>query len=332
MTVAVAHDAIPLASITRVGRGLNRPECVLANAHGDLFTADWRGGVARIRPDGSAGTLPLRSPRRPPAAAQWHRAAPRRIIPVRRPRRPTGAACSHSGATAPSARFVEEVDGIALPPSNFVVEDARGRVWITVSTRRVPRALGYRRDVADGFVVLVDERGRAHRRRRPRLHQRGGPRRERPGGCTSTKRSRGSPRAFPCAPDGGLGAREVFVEYGTGTYPDGLAFDEEGHLWIVSHRQQPRAARRAGWHSGDHRRGCGSGAPRLGRAGVPRRRARPAAPRRREEPPAAQHLEHCLRRRPTGAPRISAACSTMRSTPSDRPSRASAPAHWNWPA
>jgi hypothetical protein len=33
--------------------GVVRPECVLANAAGDLFTADWRGGVAHLRPDGS---------------------------------------------------------------------------------------------------------------------------------------------------------------------------------------------------------------------------------------------------------------------------------------
>jgi len=39
---------------------------------------------------------------------------------------------------------------------------------------------------------------------------------------------------FPVRPDGSLGPREVFAEYGPGTYPDGMAFDEEGHLWVVS--------------------------------------------------------------------------------------------------
>jgi sugar lactone lactonase YvrE len=32
----------------------------------------------------------------------------------------------------------------------------------------------------------------------------------------------------------GLGRRETFVEYGAGTYPDGLAFDEEGAFWMTS--------------------------------------------------------------------------------------------------
>ena len=37
---------------TPLGVGLVRPECVLATRAGDLFTADWRGGVAHLRADG----------------------------------------------------------------------------------------------------------------------------------------------------------------------------------------------------------------------------------------------------------------------------------------
>ena len=48
-------DAIDPASLTFHGAGLNRPECVLCTAEGDLYTAAWRGGVARIGPDGSLG-------------------------------------------------------------------------------------------------------------------------------------------------------------------------------------------------------------------------------------------------------------------------------------
>jgi len=232
MTGATDHDAIDLASITRVGTGLHRPECVLANARGDLYAADWRGGVAHIRPEGGQALY-------------------RCVLPDGRPARPNGIALrrdgsflfadlgaerggvfalARDGAVQP---FLEQVDGIALPPSNFVVEDAKGRVWITVSTRLVPRALAYRREVADGFVVLVDKAG-------ARIVADGL-------GYTNEAvlDARGEwlyvnetfarvTSRFPVRPDGALGRREVFATYGPGTYPDGMAFDEDGHLWVVS--------------------------------------------------------------------------------------------------
>ncbi len=226
------HDAIDLASIRRVGTGLQRPECVLANARGDIFTADWRGGVAHIRPDGTQALY-------------------RCDLPGGRPARPNGIALrrdgsflfadlgaelggvfalSRDGAVRP---FIEAVDGTALPPSNFVVEDARGRVWLTVSTRRVPRADAYRRDVADGFIVLV-HRGAARivadglgYTNEAILDARGEWLYVNETFARITSR-------FPVRLDGSLGAREVFMEYGPGTFPDGMAFDEDGHLWIVS--------------------------------------------------------------------------------------------------
>ncbi|MGL6111606.1 MAG: SMP-30/gluconolactonase/LRE family protein, partial [Rubrivivax sp.] len=39
---------------------------------------------------------------------------------------------------------------------------------------------------------------------------------------------------FALREDGSLGAKEVITEFGPGTFPDGLAFDEEGHAWVVS--------------------------------------------------------------------------------------------------
>jgi sugar lactone lactonase YvrE len=223
---------IDLGSIRRIGSGLNRPECVLATARGSLYTADWRGGVAEIRPDGTQALY-------------------RCDLPGGRPARPNGIALRRDGSFLfadlgaevggvfvldrdGSVRpLVEEVDGVALPPSNFVMEDAKGRVWITVSTRRVPRSLGYRPDVDDGFIVLVDGRG-------ARIVA---------DGLGYTNEAILDPRGewlyvnetfirrtsrFPVREDGSLGRGEVFVEYGAGTWPDGMAFDEEGHLWIVS--------------------------------------------------------------------------------------------------
>lgn len=45
--------ALGLEGIEYMGSGLVRPECVHCIASGDVFVSDWRGGVTRIRPDGS---------------------------------------------------------------------------------------------------------------------------------------------------------------------------------------------------------------------------------------------------------------------------------------
>ncbi len=224
--------AIDLADIRRMGSGLNRPECVVTNAAGDIFTADWRGGVAHVKADGTQALY-------------------RGEIPGGRPARPNGIALRRDGSFlfadlgaeqggvfalsrgGEIRPFLETVDGIALPPSNFVFEDARSRVWITVSTRLVPRARGYRRDVADGFIVVVDDKGARivadglGYTNEAVLDARG------EWLYVNETFSRLTSR-FPVRSDGGLGPREVFAEYGAGTFPDGMAFDAEGHLWIVS--------------------------------------------------------------------------------------------------
>ncbi|MEO8835582.1 MAG: SMP-30/gluconolactonase/LRE family protein [Caldimonas sp.] len=223
---------LSLRDLEFVGSGLVRPECVLATQSGALFTADWRGGVAITR-----------------AGASTELVVPASAPP--RPMRPNGIALRRDGsflladlgetrggvyALARDGRltpFLESVDGIDLPPTNFVFEDGAGRIWITVSTRRVPRASAYRADVADGFVVVVDARG-------ARIVAEG---------LGYTNEAMLSPDGawlyvnetfgrrlsrFRVAADGSLGARETVTTFGQGTYPDGLAFDSEGGIWVTS--------------------------------------------------------------------------------------------------
>jgi hypothetical protein len=45
------------AAIRRIGTGLQRPECILAERDGTLWAADARGGVVRIRADGSQALI-----------------------------------------------------------------------------------------------------------------------------------------------------------------------------------------------------------------------------------------------------------------------------------
>ena len=233
---AAASSAQPptrsLASLGFIGRDLVRPECVLATAGGDLYSADWRGGVAHVRPNGSQV---LYAGRGPDGLAL----------------KPNGIALLRDGSFLVTHLGVDDggvfrlqrdgrvepwlqaVDGLDLPPTNFVVEDARGRFWVTVSTRLQPRSLGYRPNCNDGFIVRVDERGAVvvadglGYTNEVAVH---------PSGdwlyVNETFARRLS--RFALHADGSLGAKEVVTEFGPGTFPDGLAFDEEGHAWVVS--------------------------------------------------------------------------------------------------
>jgi sugar lactone lactonase YvrE len=227
MTQPIGLDALSFR-----GSGLVRPECVLATHAGTLYTADWRGGVARIDATGGQsicrGTLSGGRPLRPNG------------ITLRRDGSflladlgETSGGVFHLSATGDVRPFLERVDGVDLPPTNFVFEDALQRTWITVSTHHVPRATAYRADVADGFIVLVDQRGA----------------RVVADGLGYTNEavlsadgswlyvnetfSRRLSR-FRIDTDGSLSRREIVTTFGHGTFPDGLAFDSEGHLWITS--------------------------------------------------------------------------------------------------
>lgn len=216
-------------ALERVGSGLVRPECVLAFGDGRLSVSHFGGGLSMIDAEGSVehrlGNGAPRVGTNGLAALNdgsfllANLAAPGgvwRLLP--------------DGRQEP---FLLEVEGRKLPPCNFVGSDRQGRIWITFSTSREPRDKAYRPDVADGGIVLVDTSG-------ARLVAEGlGYTNEAilgPAGShlyvneTFARRT----SRFPLAPDGALGRRETFANYGPGTFPDGLAFDERGGLWVTS--------------------------------------------------------------------------------------------------
>lgn len=220
------------ASLAFIGSGLMRPECVLATRSGTLYTADWRGGVAQTAADGThtlyGGMLPDARPLRPNGIALRSDGS---FLLADLGDTAGGVFALTRGAVV--RPFLERVDGVDLPPSNFVFEDDRARVWITVSTRQLPRAAAYRAEVADGFIVLVDKRG-------ARIVA---------DGLGYTNEAMLSPDGawlyvnetfarrmsrFRVGSDGSLHGKEIVTTFGHGTYPDGLAFDADGHVWITS--------------------------------------------------------------------------------------------------
>ncbi|MEO8310984.1 MAG: SMP-30/gluconolactonase/LRE family protein [Caldimonas sp.] len=232
MLASAYAPAIALSALGFAGAGLVRPECVLATRDGSLYTADWRGGVARTGADGThtlfAGSLPEGRALRPNGIALRRDGS--FLLADLGETRGGVFVLARSGEVRP---FLEQVDGIELPPTNFVFEDSAARVWVTVSTRRAPRAAAYRADVADGFIVLVDGRG-------ARIVAEGL-------GYTNEAAlsadgawlyvnetfARRLTR-FRVGADGSLGARETVTNFGHGTYPDGLSFDVKGGAWVTS--------------------------------------------------------------------------------------------------
>jgi sugar lactone lactonase YvrE len=218
------------------GRGLVRPECVLATAENNLFTADWRSGVAHIHANGGQNfyaAQPVDGEVLKPNGIALRKDGSFLLAHL-------GAefggvfSLQRNGQTRP---VLTEVDGIALPPTNYPLEDAQGRLWVTVSTRLSPRALGYRKTCNDGFIVCMDNPADP---KSARIAADGlGYTNEiafDPSGqwlyvneTFARRLSRFSLRA-----DGSLGIKQIVTEFGAGTYPDGMAFDVDGNVWVVS--------------------------------------------------------------------------------------------------
>ena len=222
---------IDLDDIHSVGVGLNRPECVLTTANGRIYTANFDGGVSIIEPDGS----------------QWSLLAKGLGLELK----PNGICLmedgsfliAHLGAECGgvyrlaqdgnSTAFCTEVDGVPLPPTNFVHLDKKGRVWITVSTRKIPRSDGYRADVQDGFIVLchngesrivADNLGYTNE---CGVH---------PDGTSLYVNETFSRKLikYEIAENGDLFDKRIVAEFSAGTFPDGLAFDSNGEVWVTS--------------------------------------------------------------------------------------------------
>ena len=224
-------EAIPPERLRFVGHNLARPECVVCTPDGSVHVADWRGGVTTIDRNGDQSTLLADAPGfalRPNGIA----IAPGGGFLIAH-LGPDVGGVFHLWADGRLSPILTELDGTTLPPTNFVHPDPTGRLWVTVSTRLVPRDRAYRADVADGFIVLVD-RGTA---------------RVVADGLGYTNECLLDPTgerlyvnetfarrltSFAVGPDGSLTDRRTEAAFGDGMFPDGLAFDAEGGLWVVS--------------------------------------------------------------------------------------------------
>jgi gluconolactonase len=223
---------VDLARVRQVGRDLQRPESVLAMPDGTLWVADGRAGLQRIAPDGTQTLFQQRVNGTVPEGSTPNgfvfRASGEIVVAN------FGTRCLETMNQNGETRvLLDTIDGAPLGQVKYVLQDSRGRLWLTVSTRRTPYLTAFRPDVADGYIALIDERGArivadglgfANEIRLDAdehwLYV----------AETTGKRI----RRMAVAPDGALGAPEAFGPASLGPgFPDGLALDAFGNLWIA---------------------------------------------------------------------------------------------------
>ncbi|AUX32172.1 MULTISPECIES: SMP-30/gluconolactonase/LRE family protein [Sorangium] len=215
------------ARIEHVGQGLVRPECVIAEADGTLWTSDARGIATRIDPDGRQATLG------PDVGEPNGMAMDRQgnlIVAAL-----SGGKVYKLHRDGRSEVLLDSIDGMPLGAVNFCFVDSRDRLWISVLTRQLPWWLAVAGNIRDGYIVLVDEKG-------PRIVA---------DNLSMTNEVRldadekflyavetipGRLLRFPVRDDGSLGDPEQFGpdSLGIGGYMDGFAFDAEGNIWVAA--------------------------------------------------------------------------------------------------
>jgi len=228
-------------SICYVGSDLQRPECILAERDGTLWSADARGGVARISPD---GTQQIITQKRSESFREAGSEADRYLSGTL----PNGLAFARNGEILISnfgtdclelmsrdgetRVLADSIDGEPIGKVNFVLRDSKDRIWITISTRIKNWMHALRTDLADGYLArYIDGKFRivADGFRFTNEVRFDGREEwlyvvETTGGCVTRLRidETGNPRE-----------REIFgpSKLGKGAWPDGIAFDSYGNLW-----------------------------------------------------------------------------------------------------
>ena len=156
------------SAIRTIGRDLQRPEGILAEADGTLWAADARGGVMKINPD---GTQQLIAQTADPHFNMSVDAKSSLLFGTL----PNGLAFDANGDVlianfgtdrlelmtreGVTRTLFDTIDGRPLGKVNAVIRDSTNRIWITVSTRINPWDRAIRSTVADGYVLLL-ERGK----------------------------------------------------------------------------------------------------------------------------------------------------------------------------
>ena len=229
-------------AISFVGHRLQRPECILAERNGTLWSADARGGVMQIRPDGSQSLITQQVDFHFDLAGDTAKSLLSGTLP-------NGLAFSRDGqflianfgtdrleimSRAGETRVVlDQIDGKPLGKVNFVLRDSEDRLWLTISTRVNPWSQAITPNLADGYLCLLDERGA--RIVADGLQFANEIRLDAEEEWLYVAETCGKKvTRLRVRPDGSLRGRETFGPSSLGAgVVDGIAFDAFGNLWAT---------------------------------------------------------------------------------------------------
>ena len=226
-------------SLKTIGTDLQRPECILAEPNGSLWSADARGGVMHIRPDGSQTLIAQQvesgfSDTTDEASKFTSGTLPNGLTFARN----GDILISNFGTdrlelmtrTGESKILHDTLNGRPIGKVNFVLRDSRDHVWITVSTTISNWMEACSPNVIDGFIAVADEKGL--RIVADNLHFTNEIRFDAKEEWLYAVETCGMKiTRFRVGPNATLSHRETFGPESHNAFIDGITFDAFGNLW-----------------------------------------------------------------------------------------------------
>ena len=217
---------LELSQLQFVHSGLSRPESIIAEKDGALWTSDNRGGVTHISPDGVLQTVGSIG-----GDANGLAMDREGLFYIAHIEHGKVYKMDREGN---HAVVLDEIDGQPLGAVNFVFLDGKDRLWISVSTRSIPWFIAAAAPRPDGYIILIDEKG-------PRIVADGiyftnEVRMNADESFLYASETMGNRiLRYPVHEDGSLGQAEAFgpSQFDLGGYPDGITFDADGNLWVT---------------------------------------------------------------------------------------------------
>lgn len=208
------------------GENLSRPECVLAQKNGTLWVSDNRHAITEIKSDGTQ--------------SNWGESGETNGITMDKHGNIYFVDWEHNQVLKmlPDGAIelvLDKLNGEPLGPTNYVLADSQGRLWVAISTRRHPWFVAAVDPQPDGHILLIDQNGA----------------RMVADGITFTNEVRLDKdekylyvaetmackiSRFPVNEDGSLGEKETFGPESLGDthYVDGFSLDSEGNVWVTT--------------------------------------------------------------------------------------------------